>query len=312
MIDAIIKVYRGITESSNRLLFRALGELYVDLEDRFTAIESRLSALEPTAPPIPAQTPSEPTTGFRDDFNYLVERNRQPSGNTDNPFVGHGWDLAKATNISGSHLGNLYTDNGRLVIESLASSGQSDFYLHKSGPFPARLQIEFEIDNRANIGSSKLIYPSPDGNYPVPGDSYPVLVDVRQNNFGWTGDPALDVNGEPGDLFLMIEGSGMHWDKTAGDGPWKMMHTNPVPIPRATRTQVRIIIDTVNRGIFASIRPLGQDWVEVIHAVDGEDVMGYRWTWNIEPTQMQSIRIPTTMNDPGTMYLHYIQFSEAV
>ena len=221
MIEALIRIYRAIAERSNSLLFMALGELGASIDDRFEAIESRLNALETPVDTVEPTPPANPMAVFRDDFNYSVARDRPPSGNTNNPFVANGWDLAKATNISGSHLGNLYTDNGRLVIESLASSGQSDFYLHKSGPFPAKLLIEFEIDNRANIGSSKFIYPSPNGNYPVPGDSYPWLIDVRQNNFGWTGDPTLDVTGEPGDLFLMIEGSGMHWEKTAGDGPWK-------------------------------------------------------------------------------------------
>lgn len=302
-----------------------------DIEDRLAQIEAPTPAPDPVIQPDPVVAPTSAV--FSDNFEYPVSRDSQPTGsNTDNDFVRlGGWSLAKATNISGSHLGRLYTvpdsdvpgisvGGRQLAVESITLPGQqSDFYLEKRDIFPAALRISFEICNTGDIHDTKLFYPSPTGSYPVPADSYPVLIAARRNNFGWTGDPALDVAGNPGDLFLLIESNrntGIRWDKTVGDGHWKMMHTNPVPIPANTRTEVVIDIDLSGTrsagGIMeARIRPEGGQWTQVIYAEHGTQVLGHNFSWPLpEVRNMRSIRVPTTMEEPGIMYFKNIDFGE--
>jgi len=108
---------------------------------------------------------------FLDNFNYTVNRTTTPSDSsgTNNPFTSTGdWSRAKAENISGSHLGYLYTVNQIpgyqgtfpgynstrvLAIEAVPGSmgGQSDFYLQygqENGPtnaVPADVWFQFWI-----------------------------------------------------------------------------------------------------------------------------------------------------------------------
>jgi len=323
MLEAIIRIYRGITEKNNRLLFNAFGEFYTSLNDRLTAIESRLSALEPQPVPITRTSPVIASGGFSDDFNYVVNRD----GPIDE-FINHGWTRIKSLNNGDMRSrGYLYTTNlpnyvGKWLVMEAVSGGQTDYYLEKRMVYPLNLEINFTIlIPDGPVTADKVIYPSPDGTYAVPAATFPWLIDIRPSNFGWLGTD-YEVPADPnGPCYLMIESNentGIRWHKNLNDSWFKMQHINPVPIRRNIPTDVRIKIDrsgVSNPGgcIDIDLREEGMEWVNALHAHHGEMVDGALFEWPLgNYDQISTIRIPTTQNSANIKYLDRIGFTEAV
>lgn len=319
------------------LLRQIANEIQADNDNRdnfqrqvmeyIASMERRLTTLEGDQTPVPIPD----SNVFAPDFEQIDVSMDQEAVfiQSDNPFTQIGFDAAKATNITGSHMGRLYTtrrpDGNWLAVESevydAENSRQTDIWLHKegwiNGRYPADFQMEFDIISEMDPNRDKFCYPNWEVSYPASTDTYPFLVLFCSNNYGWSNDPALDRPTVPGshNIYLRVEAPGIYWEKNAHDTPNKIMQNVPIPIPGGVRTRVRIRIDmscTRSEGgiVEAWIQPERHPEFKVMEYIHGQDVMGYPFRWDLErPGEgVPRARIPTTINAPGRYLLKNIIF----
>ncbi len=261
---------------------------------------------------------------FMDKFEYSVSREKNHDGYTTFKQMG-GWSHIKATNITGSHAGYLYTVDkipgysdsfpGRnskkvLAIEARAGSmdTQTDFYLQygrEDGPnntVPGNVWFQFWIypNNKLNQRSAfghrfKFIYPC---NAPYP---------CRMGKMNWlhtlgntTAEPFW-LN-QPNTELFMTAVDPFNTSIRYLDAPeWNQFKIGQTDVSehivpnRWTLVKLHYDTSTSSGSYEAWLKPMGGKWVKVAEWIDG---LTRNFEWKIEKGSIgghKTFRMPTTI-----------------
>ncbi|VAX13231.1 hypothetical protein MNBD_GAMMA24-1168 [hydrothermal vent metagenome] len=265
---------------------------------------------------------------FFDDFNYRVQR----SGDALSVFQDHGWNTARAENLSGNGQGYLYTarqipgysglfpgkdSTSVLAIEGRPSSrnSQTDFYLQFGGNYdnqvPADVWFQYWIYinyyNDPSDQNDQLSRFAPDSIFIEPErDSSPGLWALyRSNN---SKAPYADKLGKnPAEYYMYLADlSDISYFDLAGNNSGEIGQTDLSDhlVPnRWTLVKIHLDTSTVNPKYEQWIKPLGGQWLKVAEYIQGQTA---NLSWRISPDDVgghRAFRMPGIQNscsfDPG-------------
>lgn len=275
---------------------------------------------------------------FFDDFEYIANRESE----TQATFQAHGWNAAKAINITGSHAGYIYTvetipgysgsfpgiNSARvLALENRSATvgSQSDFYLEYGEVMdgrdnvPANVWFQFWIyvnhttDQPSYIDRGfKFIYPSISGDW-YPSNSEHWIIGLGSASYEpfWQ-----ELGANATDAFLRnrtYHGTARYTAASETANVDKLGQTDLTERIRANRWQlVKIHIDTSNeRGnrYESWIKPLNGNWVKVVEWIDG---VTPDFEWIIPPERVGGhgvFRMPTTVNPNHDWWIYIDDFA---
>lgn len=245
---------------------------------------------------------------FFDDFDYRVRR----SGDGISLFQNHGWNSAKAENLTASGNGYLYTTRqipgysgafpGKdsisvLAIEARPSgvNSQTDFYLQFGGDYdnqlPADVWFQYWIytnyyndpsdqnDQMSHFGpNQKFIYPSNDSF--TGSKSLWSLYSSNNSEAPYAND--LGLNSSEYYMYL-ADSDAIRYLGSDGTDRGKIGQTdlNDHIVPnRWTLVKIHIDTSTVNPKYEQWLKPLGGQWLKVAHYIQGQTA---NLNWHIIP-----------------------------
>ncbi|HEB54753.1 MAG TPA: PKD domain-containing protein [Gammaproteobacteria bacterium] len=235
---------------------------------------------------------------FFDDFNYSVQR----GDGAINAFQNHGWNDAKAENLSGSGKGYLYTSSqipgysgpfpGKdstyvLAIEARPSSfnAPTDFYLQfgadDDNQVPADVWFQYWIyinnyndpsdqnDQLSRFGAdSKFIRPSKDG---FTGNKS-LWTLYRSNNS--KAPYANDLGASSAEYYMYLaEVDDISYFSSDGTDSWTIGQTDlsdHIVPNRWTLVKIHIDTSTINPKYEQWLKPLGGQWLKVAEYIQGQ------------------------------------------
>lgn len=287
-----------------------------------------------------------------DDFEYVVNRDYSTlPGATGSAFVTQGpWSNVKAVNITGSHIGRLYTANAVpgysgpmpgidstrvLKIESPNVSGGSDFYLQYGGtvdnavPGNVWFQWWMYINHSATgpygpelsgiENRHKFIYPTATT---WPSNTNRWLISLSANPYNTLGDGTPFGSPTAGGQAYLVQRDNMTGNvnySPAGDnasklGPNLQSAANSYIVPNRWQL-IKLHLDTSNSssGKFEMwIKPLGGEWRKTAEWIGG---VTPGFTWNgFTAGGHRGFRMPTTIgwsNTSGGAYYYVDDFAMA-
>lgn len=261
---------------------------------------------------------------FFDNFDYAADRNVTDVNSpifARSAFMAHNWTGVKSiqTDPGRNPRGHLYTESGRLAIESHANgfAGQTDFYLQLGSEdsrnyetVPGKLRIEFDYEISANSHldrHDKFFYPGRRA-YPQTAVYDPTSGEVACSSYLWLLGTSTSSNETDGSIPMELPALGAEHFlflrspyadfRNASEYP-----TNREKLGPNLNANVRITPGAVHHVVFqidtSTQHGRFEMWIDGIKTHEWIDGVTPNFSWRIPATLVGGhsiMRIPTTLS----------------
>lgn len=229
---------------------------------------------------------------FFDDFEYTIDAVED--------LQDHGWNWAKAINLTGSHRGTITSDAGRLRFDLDGEGGQTDVYTELVDILP-NVTFEFDLyvdEDAGGIGHRfKFLYPSVNGSYPQPVETLRWLLLLSPNHIS----PELFL-GDGSELYIELQAHNYAQatdPQIAPENQWKLgQNLSLTPVTLGEWHHVVVHIDTSGPG---GVYEAWLDGEKVSEWIDG---VTPDFSFALPPearTPHAALRVITTVDDDMTI-----------